>query len=189
MKLSKMSWLLITIGALVIISATLGIITFQRVSEKNELCEKLDLALSNLQSNLQVQQLEGLSLRQEELEVQLDQATSQFEVVKAMLSQPVGNVAASSILFDVAQAHDLEVTEVTLPGPSSESLEGISCSVISLSARVEGDIMDLVRFMIELNTYLTTGVINSVVITIPETTSEEKASADIQLLVYTYQGD
>ena len=106
-----------------------------------------------------------------------------------MLSQPVGNVAASSILFDVAQAHDLEVTEVTLPGPSSESLGGIICSVISLSARVEGDIMDLVRFVIELNAHLTTGVINSVVITIPETTSEEKASADIQLLVYTYQGD
>ena len=70
MKLSKTSWLLITIGALVIISATLGIITFQRVSEKDELCEKLDLTLSNLQSNLQVQQLEGLSLQQEELEFQ-----------------------------------------------------------------------------------------------------------------------
>jgi len=189
LKLSRTSWLLIITGAFVIISATLGVVTFQRLSEKDELNEKLALAVSDLQSNLQVEQLEDLSLQQEELEGQLDQATSQFEAVKAMLSQPVGNVAASTILFDLAQAHGLEVAEVTLPGPTIENLEGVVCSVTSLSATVEGDIIDLVQFVIELNTYLTTGAINSVAITIPETASEEEASADIQLLVYTYQGD
>lgn len=185
MKLSKIMLLVIAAGAFIIIAAALGVMAFGRVSEQDKLNEELTLAQSNLERVLQG----TLSSQQKELEGQLSQATLQFEAVKAMLSQAVGNVAASSILFDIAKGHGLEVTELASPGLSSDSLEEITCSVMSLSATVEGEIPDLVSFITTLNTYFTTGVIKSVTITIPEDTSEDKASADIQLVVYTYQGD
>ena len=185
MKLSKTTLLVIAAGAFLIISATLGVVSSKRFSERNELEEKLTAARSNLQ---QVQ-LDGLAPRQKELERQLRQATSQFESIKSILSQPVRNGAANSILFDVAEAYGLEVTEITSPGPYSDSLKGVACSVIALGAKVEGEVPNLISFLIKLNTYLTTGVIKSITITIPEETSEEKASADIQLIVYTYQGE
>ena len=185
LKLSKTTLLVIAVGAFVIISATLGAAYSQRAGELNELNEKLALS----QSNLQRVQLDKLSSEQKELEGQLTQATSQLEAVKAVLSQPVGSVAASNTLFSLAKSYELEVTEVTSPGPSSASLEEIACSAISLSARLEGEVPNLVSFVTELNTSLPTGVIKSMTITVPETTSEEKASVDIQWVVYTYQGE
>ena len=185
MKLSKIGWLVITAGVLIIALAGLGVIRSQQVQQQNQLNEQLALA----QSNLRGVQLEQLSSQQTELEKQLSQAKSQFEAVKAILSQPVGGIAVSSILFDIAEAHGLEVTEITSSGLASEELEGITYSVIPLSATVEGDVPNLVNFITKLNGHLATGVIKLITITTPETASGEKASANIQLVVYTYRGD
>ena len=184
MKLRKTSLLIITIGIFIIAVIGLGTIRYQQIQQQNQLNEQLAQA----QSRLGGVKLEQLSSRQAELEGQLSQATSQFEAVKAILSQPVGSVAASSILFDIAKAHGVEVTEMTSSGPVTESLEGVTCSVISLTAKVEGDVPNLVSFVAKLNSHFTTGVVKSITITIPETTSEEKASASIEMVVYTYRG-
>jgi len=69
----------------------------------------------------------------------------------------------------------------------SDNLAGITCSVLSLTANIEGNVPNLVSFSTELNNYFTNGVVRSITITIPEITSGEKASASIQLVVYTYQ--
>ena len=196
MKLSKRMLIVLAVGAFIIVFAVLGMTCSQRVNEQDELNEQLSLA----QLRLKGVQPEQLSSQQAELEGQLSQATSQFEAVKDILSQPIGSITISSILFEIAEAHGLEVTEVTSPGPDSESLEGVTCSVISLTAKVEGDVHNLVSFVAKLNSHFTTGVVKSVEINIPETTDEgegegeeeeqekEKASADIQLVVYTHQG-
>jgi hypothetical protein len=184
LKLRKRTLLITIVGIFVIVLISLGMLRSQQVSEQNQLNEQFTL----IQSRLGVIKLEQLSSRQAELEGQLRQATSQFEAVKTVLSQPVGSITATSILFDIARAHGLEVTEVTSPGPTSDSLEGVACSVTSLTARVEGDVPNLVSFITKLNSHFTTGVVKSITITIPETISGEKASADIQLVVYTHQG-
>lgn len=185
MKLRKRTLLITIVGIFVIVLISLGLLRSQQVSEQNQLNEQLTL----IQSRLGVIKLEQLSSRQAELEEQLRQATSQFEAVKTVLSQPVGSITATSILFDIARAHGLEITEVTSPGPTSDSLEGITYSVLSLTAKVEGNVPSIASFITRLNSYFITGVVKSITITIPEKTSGEKASADIQLVVYTYQGD
>ncbi len=197
MKLSKRFFLIIGIGIFIIALAGLGVVCFQRVSEKNQLNEQL----ASVQLRLSTVQLEQLSSQQAELEEQLSQATSQFEAVKAMLSQPVGSIGDTSILFAIAEACGVEVTEMTSSSPATESLEGVTCSVISLTAKVEGKVPNLVGFITRLNSYFTTGVVRSVTITVLEaassdntstvleTTSSDNASANIQLAIYTHQGD
>ncbi len=185
MKLSKTGWLLIASGVFIITLASLGAVYSRQVDDQNQLNEKLALT----QSNLRRIQIEKLSSRQAELESQLSQATSQFEAVKVMLSQPIGSAAIASILFDIAQAHGVEVTGMTSSRIASENLKGVTCSVISLTAKVEGDVSNLVSFVTNLNEQFATGVVKSVAITIPETASGDNATASIQLVVYSYRGD
>lgn len=185
MKLSKTSLLVISAGFLIIMMAGLGVVYFQKVDERNQFSEQLALA----QSGVSGMQIELLSSQQTDLEGQLSQAISQFEAVKVILSQPISSVTVWSILFDVAKAHDLEITEITSSGLTSDSLEGITYSVLSLTVKIEGDVPNLVNFVTQLNSYFTTGVVKSVVITVPETTNGESASANIEVIIYTYRGD
>jgi hypothetical protein len=185
LKLSKKTWIVTAIGVFVITLIGLGIVQFQQVREQNQLNEQLVLA----QSRLGGIQPEQFSSRQMEMERQLDKAESQFEAVKAILSRPAGNITASSILFDIAKAHGVEVTKIISSGPVTEVLEGITCSIISLTARVEGDVSDIVNFVAKLNSYFVTGVVRSIEINIPEMDGDEKASADVHVAVYTHQGD
>ena len=183
MKLSKTTGLLILIGTFIVIGSYLGMDRFQQVEEQNELNEKL----AQVQANLGRVNLENVSSRQAELKKQLSEATSQLEAVRAAQYQPVGSTDIVNILFDTAKANGVEVIQMDLPSPTSATFEGVTCSALSLTARVDGDILNLVRFTTELNSHFTIGYVKSITITIPETGSDEKASADIQLVVYTYQ--
>ena len=157
----------------------------QREDEEDQLKEQL----AQVQLRLSGIQLEKLEKQQAELEEQLDLATKQFEAVKTALSQPAGSITVTDILFDIARVHGVEVAEMTSSGLTDGSLEGVPLLVISVAVKVEGDVPNLVSFVVKLNSFLTTGVVESITITIPETDSGEKASADIQLVAYTYQGD
>lgn len=186
MKLSKKSWLFITGGVLAITLASLGAICSQQIRQQNQLNEELALT----EMKLKRIQLEQLPHQQGELEMRLSQATSQFEAAKAIFSQTRagGSVAASSILFNVAEAYNVEITEISSSGPSSYELEGVPCSMLTLTANVRGELTDIVSFITELNSYLSTSTVQSVEISVPETTDGEKTTANIRLVVYTYQG-
>lgn len=176
---------MIGIGVFAIAFAGLALVYFQQISEQRKLNEQLSLA----QSRLKLINLEELSSRQTELESRLEQVSSQSKAVKAILSQPVGSVVANSILFDLAQTHGLEVIEVTSSTPTTDELGGIICSVVSMTAKVEGNVASLIKFIANLNDFLMTGTVRSTVITIPEAGSGENPVLDIRLVVYTYRGD
>ena len=183
MKLTKTSWLIIIIGVFIIFLVGLGVIRSQQVGEQNELNEKLAVA----QSKLQAIQPERLSHRQEELEQQLSETISQSKTGRAILSQPIGSISISDILFDIAEANNVEVAEISSSGMAQNKLEGVSCLALPLTTRVEGEITDLVGFITQLNEDLATGAIQSLEISIPAT-ADRKPTAKIQMVIYTYQG-
>ena len=185
LKISKKTWLIVAIGIFVIAAAGLYMVYSKQVSEQNQLNEQLTLA----QSRLSGITLEKLRDQQAELDEQLSQATSQFEALKTVLSQSAGSITVTDILFDIAGAHGVEVTEMTSTGLTDADLEGVPLLVIPVTVKVEGDVPNLVSYVVELNNFLTTGVVESITITIPETGSGEKVSADIQLVAYTHQGE
>jgi cell division protein FtsB len=184
LKLSKTSWLIIIIGVFVIVLIGLGIVRSQQVHQQNELNEQLALT----RSKIQVIQLEQLSLRQGDLERQLSETDSQSESAKKILSQPVRSVTISDFLFDTAEANSVNITEINSSGLASEELAGVTCSVLPFTAKVEGELTNLVSYITKLNNDLATGFVKSVEISVPETSSTKKPSANIQLIIYTYQG-
>lgn len=183
MRLSKTSWLVLAIGTLIIIFIGLGIVRFQQFQHHKQLGGEITLA----EEALNELRVEEFASRKSELEGRLAHTESQFKAVKAVLSQPINYVTASSIWFDLAEAYNLEITEMSSPGSLEENLEGIDCAALSITARVEGEVDNLVRFIVRLNSHLATDFIRSVTITIPDSGSPEKAAADIHLVIYTCQ--
>ena len=182
-KLSKKSWLLISVGVFTILFAGLWTVHSQQTNEQNQLEDKLNTAELKLDGF----QTEQLSRRLKELEGQLEQTLSQSEAAREILSQPIGSLAISSVMFNIAETCNVEVTEIGSPGLAIEELDGLACNVLPFTATVEGDVTDLVSFITKLNDGLENGIINSVEISIPETNGE-KASANFQMVVYAYQG-
>ena len=183
MKLSKKGLLVISIGILIIGLAGLWMVRSQQVSEQKQLEEKLNLAELKLNGI----KLEKLSQRQEELGQQLDETTLQSEDAKSILSQPIDNIAIGDIVFDIAAANTVNVTDLSSSGFASEELAGITCAVLPVTVGVEGSLSDIAGFITRLNGDLENALIKSVEISVPETT-DEKTSANIQMVIYTYQG-
>ncbi|MFC2035968.1 hypothetical protein ACFLUJ_07620 [Chloroflexota bacterium] len=185
MKIIKKVWLIIAIGICIIVGISLGVVYFQQMGEQNELDEQLTL----LQIRLSGVQLEQISSQQAELEEQLIQASSQLETDRVMLSQSVGSVTVTSVLFDLAKAYDVKVTKVTSPGPITENLEGITYSVIPLTAEVTGGVSNLVSFVTSINSYFATGIVKSVTINVLGTTISDNTTANVELAFYAHEGD
>jgi len=185
LKLGKNIILAIAVGAFVIILASLGMILFQSRGELTLVEEQFT------QTELQLQRinLDKLSAQQTDLEDQLRDAESQLELIKGVLSEPTGSVAAATGIFEMAESYGLTVTGITSPGPDIENLEGVILEVVSLTAEVNGDVPGLVDFTTALNSYFTTGAVKTVTITVPDDSSADNATASVQLVVYTYRGD
>ena len=186
MKLSKKSGFILIAGIAIAIFAGLWLARSQQVDEQEQLREELSIAAMRLENS---QNNEEISAQQVQLEKQLSQTISQLETAKATLSQAAGSIAVSGTLFDIAEAIGVEITAISSSQLSSDSLEGITFSVLPLTITVEGDVPDIISFVGRLNGDFTTGLVKFVAISIPETTCEETVSANIQLYIYTFQGD
>jgi len=200
LKISKTSWLVLTAGIFVIAAASLGWARSQQVNEQNQLGEELSLA----EWRLSELQFEELSSRQEELERQLSEIISNLEAAQATLSQPTVSVTANDTLFYIAEVCGVEIIEVNSSDPTRDEREGITYSVLPLTATVEGEAHNLINFITRLNDDFSNGVVKSVAINIPEGTEAdaeteeeqseeeesevEKPSANISLVIYTYRG-
>lgn len=183
--ISKTTWIAICIGIFIIVTASLGIVNSQSLTERRELQEKLEL----VQLRLSGIELQELSQRQEELKSELTQVTSQLDIATDILRQPAGSVTVTNTVFDIAKAYDLQVTSMSSSSPVIENLEGVTLSLITVTARVEGETAKLIGFITKLNRYLTSGVVKSISLTISDEGGVEIATADIQLDAYTYEGE
>ena len=99
------------------------------------------------------------------------------------------SIDISGILFDIAEDSGVEITSIKLSGLGNTNLDGVPCSVQRLSGSITGDLVNLVNFTIKLNDYFPTGVVDSITMSIPEGTSVEDATANVQLITYSYRGD
>lgn len=192
MKVSKTALIFLGVGIFVILVAILGMNYSQQSQEQSRLNQELSL----VQLRLEEYASQQLSSQQEELESRLTRLEARLKVTKNNLYQSIQSIEVTETLYEVAEAYDVEIVEVSSPGVSNEELEGITYSFLTLVVTVEGDEeADLIDFIDAWTKEYPTGVVESVEITVPEPpedeeeTAEELPSADIRLLIYTYEGD
>ena len=196
MKLGKTSWIILTIGVLVVAFGTLGIARAYQIQEQEQLNEELSVA----EMRLSKVQLKELRSQKSELEVQLDQTASQLEAAKDSLRQSIESIEVTDSVFEIAEACGVEIIDVSSSELDNDNLEGIDCSIIRLTMSVEGDVPNLISFVTKLNNDFITGIVRSVQMDTQEAyeevegeaegeqaEEEKKPSVNIQMIVYSYR--
>jgi len=197
-KLSKTSWLLLASGVFIIAFASLGMAYLNQSGQQTQLNQEL----SQAQLIIKKASTNELVPRKEELESRLAQAKSQLKAVKASLSQTKENIEACDSLFDIAETCDVEITEISSSPPMNNArLNEAIYTTLPLMVKLNGDMPDLIRFILNWTKENPTGVVESVRIGIPVTGSEgeeeideeeeegKQPSASIKLVIYSYRGE
>jgi len=195
MKLSKTTLIFLGVGVFAILAAGLGLAYSQQSREQSRLEEQLSLAKLRL-SNYSPQKL---SSQLEELESELTSLEAQLKDTKAGLHQSVETIEVTDILFEIAEVCDVAILGVSSPGLSSKEIEGVACSVLTVTVQIEGDVSNLIDFILKLTGEFPTGVIQSADINIPEVLEEgeegaeeaelKKPAAALVLLIHTCEGE
>jgi len=192
MKLSKKAWIFLAVGIFVIAVASLNMAATQQGQEQSRLDEELSLAQQRLKKLASQQP----PTQPEELESQLAQVEAQLKNAKANLSQSIQSIEVTDTLFEVAETYGVEIIDIESPGVTSSTLEGLTCSALMLIVTAEGEVDNLINFVLELSQEFPTGVVESVEINVPEVSEETeeevetvKPSANLTLCIYTYEGD
>ena len=185
MRLNK-KWL--TYGVIIGLAGTLttlGIVQAQQMAGKNSLSDVLDTA----EQNLSVLEAVQSSFWQDEIGTPIDEAQTNFNTAKEQLSQPVDSIIADESLFNIAAVSSVTLTSITVSPLSDDALAELPCSYLSLKITAEGSETTLLDFISRLNIDLTNGLVRSAILNIPKTPAEGEASVDIELVIYTYQGE
>jgi len=185
LKIGKANWLILSVGVFLVVVASLGLTRSQQLREQSQLGEELSIAEMRL-NQLQVKQLRQ---QQEELQGQLDESKIQLMAAKDKLRQTVESINVTDEFFEVAQSCGVEVASISSSSIKSDKLGGIVCSVITLNAGVQGEVSNLISFVIKLNNDFTTGIVKSAQISILEVADEGEPSASILMVVHAYEGD
>ncbi|MFC1908785.1 hypothetical protein ACFLXD_02830 [Chloroflexota bacterium] len=187
MKLSRTSWLILITGIFVVSVGSLGFTHSQQLKEQDQQSDVLTIAEKRL-SQLQTK---DLSIQQEEMEEQLSQVRSELKSAKEAMRLSIESIEETDALFQIAETCSVNITDIGSSGIGDDKVLDISLSNISLTVRAEGDLPNLIDFVIKVNTDFTTGYIKSADINIPATTDEELVLplVYIQIIVYSYQGD
>jgi len=203
-KLSKTVCMVLIIGVLVVAFGILGVARANQVQEQQRLEDELSMAETRL-SKIQIQELRS---QKDELEEQMEKVVSELGATRDNLRQSIDSITVVESLFAVAEASGVEITDVSSTPLSSGNLEGVECSTIQLSMNVDGDVPNLIDFVISLNNDFVTGVVRAVQMDIQEyedmdgesgeeplqeeeePAEEEKIpSVNIRMIVYSYQGE
>lgn len=185
-KLTKIAWLILAAGVVVVAFSSLGLAYFQQVDAKEQLDEEIVLA-NRMLNGLQLQELRS---REQELEQQLSEVISQLEIVKADLSPSIENIAATDTVFETSYDSDVVVNQYASADFNCGDLVGITCSILPITTNVKGNVSDIIDFVINLNANFTTGAVQLVEIsTSSNMTAVDDTKATIQQSIYVYQGD
>jgi len=196
MKLSKTAWIFLASGIFIFLLAGLIVVNSNQGQEQSQLYQELSSAQLTLAKYTAKFPPERFSSQQRELESQLARAQSELEDVKARLRQPIESIEVTDTLFEVAKTCDVKIIEIRSSRLTSRELEGVTFSALPLMADVEGDVPNLIKFILEVSGKFPTSMVELVGINVPELTEGgetgeelEKPSANLKLDIYTYEGD
>jgi hypothetical protein len=219
MKVSKLTWLILGIGILVIALGAMGMVYRGQSGERKDVEASLVQAQSVLPDL--VAQNTALQAQSDELNARVAAARGLLSEAESGFALSVESIETGQELCKVADEKGLAVIDFTSDKPGSRKLNGITYSVTSFSITVEGgkiaepgfgtaaaykayldkttaDIMGYVTG-IATDKYFGSFTVEGVSIDIPELISDDevvsmgagvpKPSATVAIAVYCYQGE
>lgn len=194
MKLSRQTTIflltgVVLVGALILsVNGTIAQFAGSLFEFGSQQRDELTAKLASTQARLKTVQLDPLTAKKAQIELQLVQNTDQLKQVRSTLEQPINKTEIIGVLLATAKAHNLEIAKMSLSGLADAQLGEVPVSSFQIVITVEGDVLDLVGFISELNTLYTYGAVDSATILNPEEKAGEPAHADVSLTLYTVRG-
>jgi hypothetical protein len=182
-KPTRQLWLLLGTGVMVIIVITLGMQRAQQITEQQRL--KDDLA--NVQNRLAGLEIDLLVAQQEQLQKQITLTTTELDGIKNQVAVSIDSINTDQKLLSLALDCNVVITDFSAEETYAGELAGVSCYVLPVNTVVSGPQSNLINFVTRLKANFATCMVDSVEMTIPETSSEEQPSASIRLFIYTYK--
>ena len=216
MKLSKISWLILGIGILLIGFISLYMVYRGQVSAQAGLNQKIAAAQATLPKV--VSEREGLEGQLTKLKNDLARITSLLSSAKAQFPKSVQSIEYGEILFKMASDSHLDIVQFTASPPEStaagsKETKEVTYSVTLFEVGVEGGVDDILDYVntIATSENFTTAAVEPVDIVIPEPLTEseeealregksaeegdkavaeaEKSTATIKITIYGYKGE
>lgn len=182
-KISKTVLLILAAGVFIVGLLSLGVTRFNQMSEQSDLNDELALSEIRL-NNLDLKPLE---LQLAELQEQFLESESQLEEAKNRLNQTAVSVNVTDKLFEIAEFHDVIIDNMGTTKNQSVDYNGINFLSISINAAVSGKLSDVIDFIAGLNDNFDTGFIQSAQLSIYGDEAESSASANLMMVVYSYE--
>jgi len=183
MKLGKRARIFLGVGIFVILMASLIMAYLEQDREQDRLSQELSATGLLFDKQEADFESEKFSLRVGILESRLTRFDSELDTVKAQLHRSIESTKATETCFDVAEIAEVEIIKCSSQNSTTVDLEGVNLSILSLTVVAEGDVSDLIDFILELSGQFPTGVQESVEIDV------EQQTATVTISIHTYEGD
>jgi hypothetical protein len=192
MKLGRTAWLVLGVGAFVIVFATLFVVYSRQSGEQGE----LERSLTGAQT-----QLTKLISGREAIASQLTERQSELAAAQALLSSARGSfprVEASieydEVLAEIAADYNLEVVSMSAEEPREQKIEDVTFIVLTFEAKVRGEVSSMLNMLDDIATdeRFASATVEVVDIKVPEASEGgevEEPTATIELVGYSYGGE
>ena len=183
LKLSKTSWMILAAGIFIVALAGLGFTRSQQSKEQARLNDELEMS----QVTLAGMRIDELQTQLSDLEQAAAEEQADLDLASNLLDQTVVSVDVTDEFFSIASACGVLVINISTSPITPNIYEGLGLSATSLSAAMEGEVANLIDFVEALHTGFSTGQVKMAQIEIPPSSSNETATANIQMTIYSYE--
>ncbi|MDP2932086.1 MAG: hypothetical protein Q8O05_06300 [Chloroflexota bacterium] len=187
MKLSKTTLMALCVGIFVVLGGSLGLAYAGQGQKQGQLSTELASTQALLDKQTANFAKEGLPAKQKDLETRLTRAESGINDVRAKLRQIIQSIEVTDNLFKTAYASSVNITSVRSTPPGKEKLNGTSYDVLPLNVELEGEVSNMLTFILSWSEGHPTGVVESVNIDVPGPTANgtmPSPSATLKLVIY-----
>ena len=184
LKLSKIAWLILSAGVFVVVLAGLGFTYSGQKTEQKNLKEEFETSKIRLEKTqdigVQQQQLDQLKER-------LVDSQSRLAEARDKLLQAILSVDVVEKFFQIAESNNVMVMNIGTTKIQTTTVNGVECSRIAINCMIEGELLDIIDFIINLNENYITGYVVSAQISVSEG-SGDTCSANLQMEVFSSKG-
>jgi len=179
-NLSKTSWIILSVGVFIVVLAGLGVTYSQQLKANKEANESLEVTQMRL-GQFNIVELEEQRATLQEL---YDRLYSQHDTGKTLLLQPVASIDVTDKCYEIADESNVKIVDIGTTGVNKETFINLPCEKISVKMIVQGNLSDMVGFIININEGFSTGYIVAV-----QTVIDDTPYTSLELTVYTYEGE
>ena len=152
MKLSKLSWIILSIGILILGAAAIFVLYQQQADEQDEL--NLSLTAANSSLPALISESAALQIQLDALEAELAEAQAALEDVEAELPKDIESSTYGDLLFDMAHDKangiDLDVWKFEATEPTRIVLDDITYESTTINMHVDNDLESILRFITQI---------------------------------------